>query len=175
MASLAGSYFTFTLPYMVRMEIKARHSQAALQVVQLAQLNLRTSQSQPQSSEQGAFLAGKFNLDHPEVLVTTMLDIPGYEIVEIYGTVFGITMRSRNMSEDLIGGELKALSKNIETARVNAVDRMVGHAIGLHANAIVAMRFDTSVSGLHGDSIAVTAYGTACKVRRKENAGAATA
>ncbi|EJD42919.1 DUF74-domain-containing protein [Auricularia subglabra TFB-10046 SS5] len=106
-----------------------------------------------------------------------MNDLPGYEVVEIYGTVFGITVRSRNMFKNigaglksLVGGELKALSKNIETARVTAVDRLVGHAMGMHANAIIAMRFDTSTSGASGDSIAVTAYGTACKVRRKETA-----
>ena len=66
----------------------------------------------------------------------------GYEIVEVYGTMFGITVRSRNFFQNfgaalksLVGGELKALSKNVETARVSAVDRLVGHAIEKHANA----------------------------------------
>ncbi|KZV80897.1 DUF74-domain-containing protein [Exidia glandulosa HHB12029] len=129
-----------------------------------------------------ASAAGTFNTGHPEVLVTTMNDIPGYEVLEIYGTIFGITVRSRNVFanigaglKSLVGGELKALSRNIETARVSAVDRLVGHAMGLHANAnsslnvsvpVIAMRFDTSNGGADGNQIAVTAYGTACRIRK---------
>ncbi|EJD42922.1 DUF74-domain-containing protein [Auricularia subglabra TFB-10046 SS5] len=114
--------------------------------------------------------SGRFNAGQPEVLVSTMNDLPGYEVVELYGTVFGITVRSRNVLQNmgaglksLVGGELKALSKNVEAARVSAVDRLVGHAMGMNANAVIAMRFDTSL----GDSIDMTAYGTACRVRKK--------
>ncbi|KZV80896.1 hypothetical protein EXIGLDRAFT_780393 [Exidia glandulosa HHB12029] len=60
----------------------------------------------------------------------------GYEILEIYGTIFGITVRSRNVfanigaiMKTIVGGELKALSKNIETSRVSGVDRLVAHAV----------------------------------------------
>lgn len=41
------------------------------------------------------------------------------------------------------GGELKALTKNMETSRDTAVDRMVGMALGKGADAVIAMRYDS--------------------------------
>ncbi|KAH7107865.1 DUF74-domain-containing protein [Auriculariales sp. MPI-PUGE-AT-0066] len=133
-----------------------------------------STKPQGEDNAEGAWsMAGTLNQSHPEVLVTTMFDVPGYEIMEVYGTMFGITVRSRNFFQNvgaalksLVGGELKALSKNIESARISAVDRLVGHAMSTGANAIVAMRFDCSTGGQYGDQIAVTAYGTACKIRK---------
>ena len=51
------------------------------------------------------------------MIVTTMNDIPGYEIDEVYGEVFGLTVRSRNLGsqfgaslKSMLGGELKGLT-----------------------------------------------------------------
>ena len=56
------------------------------------------------------------------MIVTTMNDIPGYAVDEVYGEVFGLTVRSRNMFSNLgagfkamAGGELKGLSKSAVT------------------------------------------------------------
>jgi len=131
---------------------------------------------------QAAGLATMVNSSHPEVMVVTTNDLPGHEVVEIYGAVFGLTVRSRNLIKNigadlksLVGGELGALSNNMEQARLDAVDRLVGHAMGLHANAgasrpkplavdrliqfklVLALRFDVTTSGAGGSNIAVTA------------------
>ncbi|KAH7107866.1 DUF74-domain-containing protein [Auriculariales sp. MPI-PUGE-AT-0066] len=131
------------------------------------------SQVHAEHNPQAVEAATTVNQAHPEVVVTTMNDLPGYEVTEIYGAVFGLTVRSRNVFKNmgadfksLVGGELGALSNNLQTARLDAVDRLVGHALSLHANAILALRFDSSTGGAGGNQIAVTAYGTAVKVRK---------
>jgi uncharacterized protein YbjQ (UPF0145 family) len=89
-----------------------------------------------------------------EVLITTMNDIPGYEIDEVYGEVFGLTVRSRNLGSQLgagfksmVGGELKGMTKALVDSREQVIGRMTEAAEGKGANAIIAMRFDTSEMG----------------------------
>ena len=55
------------------------------------------------------------------MLITTMNDIPGYTIDEVYGEVFGLTVRSRNIGsqmgaglKSILGGELKGMTKALE-------------------------------------------------------------
>ena len=94
------------------------------------------------------------------MLITTMNDIPGYTIDEVYGEVFGLTVRSRNIGsqigaglKSLLGGELKGMTKALVDSRGEVTQRMVEEAEAKGANAIVAMRFDTSEMGgeLDGD------------------------
>ena len=103
------------------------------------------------------------------MLITTMNDIPGYAIDEVYGEVFGLTVRSRNVGsqigaafKSLAGGELKGMTKNLESSRQEAIDRLIAAAAGHGANAIVAMRFDTTEMG--DTWTEVCAYGTACRI-----------
>ena len=100
------------------------------------------------------------------VLITTMNDIPGYAIDEVYGEVFGLTVRSRNIGsqfgaglKSLLGGELKGMTKALVDSRGEVTQRMVEEAELKGANAIVAMRFDTSEMGANWTEIC--AYGTA--------------
>ena len=105
------------------------------------------------------------------MLITTANDLPGYEIVETIGEVFGLTVRSRNIGSQLgaglksiVGGELKGMTKALVDSRQQVIDRMVEEAASKGADAIVAMRFDTSEMG--GNWTEICAYGTAVRARR---------
>lgn len=106
------------------------------------------------------------------MLISTANDLPGYEITEVLGEVFGLTVRSRNAFSQFgaglksaFGGELKGMTKNLITSRHEAVNRMVAEAEQRGGNAIVAMRFDTSEMGDVWTEIA--AYGTAVKAHKR--------
>ena len=105
------------------------------------------------------------------MLITTMNDIPGYEVDEVFGEVFGLTVRSRNIGSQLgaglksiLGGELKGMTKALVDSRQQVTERMVEEAEAKGANAIVAMRFDTSEMGETWTEIC--AYGTAVRIAR---------
>ena len=105
------------------------------------------------------------------MIVTTMNDIPGYEVDEVYGEVMGLTVRSRNIGsqigagfKSMIGGELKGMTKALVDSRHEVMDRMQQEAEAKGANAIIAMRFDTSDMG--GNWTEICAYGTAVKVHK---------
>ena len=105
------------------------------------------------------------------MIVTTMNDIPGYEVDEVYGEVMGLTVRSRNLGSQLgagfksmLGGELKGMTKALVDSRQEVMQRMIGEAEAKGANAIIAMRFDTSEMG--GNWTEICAYGTAVRVHK---------
>jgi uncharacterized protein YbjQ (UPF0145 family) len=105
------------------------------------------------------------------MIVTTMNDIPGYEIDEVFGEVMGLTVRSRNIGsqigaqlKSIIGGELKGMTKALADSRSEVIQRMTEEAEAKGANAVVAMRFDTSEMGDTWTEIC--AYGTAVKIAR---------
>ena len=100
-----------------------------------------------------------------------MNDLPGYEIDEVFGEVFGLTVRSRNIGstfgaglKSLVGGELKGMTKMLASGRSDATDRLVAEAEAKGANAIIAFRFDTSELGSTWTEIC--AYGTAVNARK---------
>ena len=104
------------------------------------------------------------------MLITTTNDVAGHEIDEVYGEVFGLTVRSRNFGsqfgaglKSLVGGELKGMTKALVESREQVIERMVEEAQARGANAIVAMRFDTSEMG--GTWTEICAYGTAVRIR----------
>ncbi|MGK5113188.1 MULTISPECIES: YbjQ family protein [unclassified Geodermatophilus] len=105
------------------------------------------------------------------VLITTTNEVPGHRIEEVYGEVFGLTVRSRHAGsqlgaamKSLAGGELRGLTKNLEESRQEALERLVGAAEAKGADAVVAMRFDTTEMGSTWTE--VCAYGTACRLTR---------
>ena len=105
------------------------------------------------------------------MIVTTMNDIPGYEIDEVFGEVMGLTVRSRNIGsqigaqlKSIIGGELKGMTTALVDSRKQVMERMVQEAESKGANAIVAMRFDTSEMGAQWTEIC--AYGTAVRAHK---------
>ena len=106
-----------------------------------------------------------------EIVVTTMNDLPGYHVDEVFGEVFGLTVRSRNIGSDigaqlkgLVGGELKGMTTALVDSRKQVMERMIAEAEAKGGNAIIAMRFDTSEMGQNWTEIC--AYGTAVRVKK---------
>jgi uncharacterized protein YbjQ (UPF0145 family) len=105
------------------------------------------------------------------MLITTTNEIPGHQIEEVFGEVFGLTVRSRNVGsqfgaglKSLVGGELKGMTKQLAEGRSHALERLTEEAEAKGANAVVAMRFDASDLG--GSWTEICAYGTAVRVRK---------
>jgi uncharacterized protein YbjQ (UPF0145 family) len=105
------------------------------------------------------------------MIISTMNDLPGYEIEEVFGEVFGLTVRSRNLGsqigaslKSLVGGELKGMTKMLAAGRQDATARLTEEAEAKGANAIIAFRFDTSELGSVWTEIC--AYGTAVRARK---------
>jgi uncharacterized protein YbjQ (UPF0145 family) len=106
-----------------------------------------------------------------EIIITTMNDLPGYEVEEVYGEVFGLIVRSRNAFSNIgatfrtiAGGEVKGYTKLLADSRNHAVERLKDAARERGANAVIAMRFDCNDIGNIMSEVA--AYGTAACVRR---------
>jgi uncharacterized protein YbjQ (UPF0145 family) len=105
------------------------------------------------------------------MIITTTNDLPGYAVEEVFGEVFGLTVRSRNVGsqlgaglKSLVGGELKGMTKALADSRVQVIERLTEEAQSRGGNAILAMRFDTSEMG--GTWTEICAYGTAVRVRK---------
>src|SRR6195952_156385 len=103
------------------------------------------------------------------MIISTMNDLPGHEVAEVIGEVFGLTVRSRNIGsqlgasfKSLVGGELKGMTKLLAEGRDHATERLVEAAEARGANAVLAFRFDTSELGTTWTEIC--AYGTAVRV-----------
>jgi uncharacterized protein YbjQ (UPF0145 family) len=108
-----------------------------------------------------------------DIIVVTTNDIPGYEVVEVYGEVFGLIVRSRNIFSNIgssfrtiFGGESQGLTKLLTDSREMAMERLRNEAADKGANAILAMRFDTG--DIYSVMNEVAAYGTAVKIQKKK-------
>src|SRR5690242_9820885 len=100
------------------------------------------------------------------MLVVTSNDIPGYQILAVYGEVFGVTVRSRNVGagftasfRSIGGGEIPEMTTLLLQSRNEAMGRMIYQAQQRGANAITAMRFDNGE--IAGRWTEICAYGTA--------------
>jgi uncharacterized protein YbjQ (UPF0145 family) len=105
------------------------------------------------------------------MLITTGNDLPGYEITEVIGEVFGLTVRTRHVGsqlgaglKSLVGGELRGMTKMLAEGRQESIRRLVEETEARGGDAVLAMRFDTSEFGSMGTEIC--AYGTAVRTRR---------
>jgi uncharacterized protein YbjQ (UPF0145 family) len=106
------------------------------------------------------------------MLIATTNELPGYAIDEVYGEVFGLTVRSRNAFsqvgaglKSMLGGELKGMTKALVDSRTDVIQRMTEEAEAKGANAVVAMRFDCNeIAGVMSE---VAAYGTAVTIARR--------
>jgi uncharacterized protein YbjQ (UPF0145 family) len=102
----------------------------------------------------------------PQILLSTMNDVPGYRVVRVYGEVFGLTVRSRNVFSNMgagfkamAGGELKGLTKLLHDSRYEALGRLSAEAGARGGNAVLAVRFDCNE--IAGTASEIAAYGTA--------------
>jgi uncharacterized protein YbjQ (UPF0145 family) len=101
--------------------------------------------------------------------VTTGFELSGMKIERELGLTFGLVVRSMGFARS-VGAGLKALRQGevtqytqlLEDSRRHAIDRMIDNARLLGANAVVAMRFDSSEIGQQLTEI--VAYGTAVVV-----------
>jgi uncharacterized protein YbjQ (UPF0145 family) len=103
------------------------------------------------------------------IIVTTDF-IPGKEITEVLGMARGNTVRARAVGKDImamlrnvIGGEVTEYTKMIAESREQALDRMAQNAKEMGANAIVNVRFGTSM--VMKGAAEILAYGTAVVVK----------
>jgi uncharacterized protein YbjQ (UPF0145 family) len=105
-----------------------------------------------------------------KIIVSTTEKVPGKEIVEMLGVVKGNTVRARNIGRDIgaglkniVGGEVKTYTQMTTKSRDEAYNRMVNEAIELGADAVVGMRFTTSMVTTGASEM--LAFGTAVKLR----------
>ena len=103
------------------------------------------------------------------MIVATAPFIAGHRVVETKGQTFGLVVRSRGFSGNLIasirslgGGEIHEYTQLLEDTRRQALDRLVQNATVMGANAIISMRFDSSEIASYMTEI--VAYGTAVVV-----------
>ncbi|MBN9479766.1 MAG: YbjQ family protein [Bordetella sp.] len=103
------------------------------------------------------------------MIVATTNDLAGHRVVRQLGVVRGITVRSRNVISDaiggvqsMIGGKVGVYVKLAEAARQEAYDDLIAHAREIGANAILAMRYDANE--IMPGVTEVLAYGTAVVV-----------
>ena len=102
--------------------------------------------------------------------ITTGLGLTGAVIERDLGLAFGLVVRSMGVAKSfgasftaLRQGEVPQYTRLLEDSRRHAIDRMVENARLLGANAIVAMRFDSSE--ISQQLTEIVAYGTAVVVR----------
>ena len=103
------------------------------------------------------------------MIVSTTATIEGRHITRTLGMVRGNTIRARHIGRDVVavlrnvvGGEVSEYTKLFAEAREQALDRMVEEAQGLGANAVVEVRFSTSM--VMQAAAELLAYGTAVVV-----------
>ncbi|MGP4067287.1 YbjQ family protein [Halobacillus sp. B29] len=99
------------------------------------------------------------------IIVTTDF-IPGYEIKELKGFVRGSTVQSKHIGRDimaglknLVGGEITDYTNMMDQARQQAIGRMVEHGESKGADAVIAVRLETS--SISSSASEIMAYGTA--------------
>ena len=102
-------------------------------------------------------------------LTTTETQLTGYRIMERYGVVRGITVRSRSVVglfgakvQQFFGGNISLLTELCEDTRADAFHQCIQHAEQLGANALVGVRYDATeiMTGVSE----VLCYGTAMRV-----------
>ena len=101
-------------------------------------------------------------------MVTTTEHLPGRDIKEVLGVVFGSCVQTKHFGKDLraagrtlIGGENRSYTELVEEARRVAMKRMLDDAKKLEADAVICMRYATAQT--MGSAAEIIAFGTAVK------------
>ena len=99
--------------------------------------------------------------------------IAGYTIMESLGSVIGNTIRARHLGKDisaalrsLVGGEITEYTGMMAESREQALQRMLDRAKELNADAVVGIRFQTSM--IMQGSAELLVYGTAVKLAQNK-------
>ena len=108
-------------------------------------------------------------MSHTHPRTSTTFDLPGYRIVQSFGVVRGIIVRSRSIFgnigaglQSLIGGNISLYTSLCERTRDDAFNQMIAHAGQLGANAVVGVRYDATE--INAGITEVLCYGTAVYV-----------
>jgi len=102
--------------------------------------------------------------------LSTTNDVAGHSVAETIGIARGSTVRTRNVGNDilaafknLVGGEVAEYTRLQADAREQALQRMIEDAKNLGADAVICVRFQTSV--MMAGASELLAYGTAVKLK----------
>ncbi|MFT6719213.1 MAG: hypothetical protein ACJAY8_001613 [Sphingobacteriales bacterium] len=102
--------------------------------------------------------------------LATTETIVNQEITEVLGIARGSTVRARNIGRDffaglknIVGGEIEEYTKLLAQSREQATERMIHDAVKLGADAIVNVRYTTSM--ITQGTSEILAYGTAVKLK----------
>lgn len=113
-------------------------------------------------------------MSEKDIIVVTTPNLPGYEIVKVFGAIHGLTVRTRGVGgklvagiEGILGGEVTAYTSECEKARRESLSRLVEDARRIGANAILSVDFETA-DILNGTATVFSAYGTAVVVKPVE-------
>ena len=103
------------------------------------------------------------------MLITNTETIPNSKIIEVLGIARGSTVRAKNIGRDIfaglkniIGGEIQEYTKLQADSREQAIQRMIKDAEDMGADAVVNVRFSTSM--VMQGAAEILAYGTAVKL-----------
>jgi uncharacterized protein YbjQ (UPF0145 family) len=103
------------------------------------------------------------------MIVVTTETVPDHQIRTTHGLVRGNTIRARHLGKDvtavlrnIAGGEITEYTKMLAEAREQAIDRMLEEAESLGANAVVGVRFTTSM--VQSGAAEMLCYGTAVTI-----------
>ena len=103
------------------------------------------------------------------MIIVTTFEISGKRIVRTLGLVRGNTIRARHLGKDILailrnlaGGEIHEYTKMLAEAREQSIDRLIEDAEALGANAVVGLRFQTSM--IQSGAAEMLCYGTAVVV-----------
>ncbi len=109
-------------------------------------------------------------MKNEDIILSTTNFIPGREINEVIDIARGSTVRARNIGRDigavfrnLVGGEIPEYTKLMSTAREQAISRMLADAERIGADAVINVRFTTSM--VMQGCAEFLAYGTAVKLK----------
>jgi uncharacterized protein YbjQ (UPF0145 family) len=117
----------------------------------------------------GGSVRDRRHLSGAPFITTTSNALDGYRVVQTFGLVRGITVRSRSIfgtlgavMQQIRGGEISLLTELCERTRADALALAIEHAEALGANAMIALRYDATeiMSGVSE----VLCYGTAVRV-----------
>ena len=108
------------------------------------------------------------------MILSTIETVPKREVIEILGIARGSTVRARNVGRDIfagikniVGGEISEYTKLQAQSREQAMQRMIEDAKSLNADAIVNIRFTTTM--VMQGAAELLAYGTAVKLKKIQN------
>jgi uncharacterized protein YbjQ (UPF0145 family) len=109
-------------------------------------------------------------MNKSKIIMSTTEFIPGREIIEVIDIARGNTVRARHIGRDIVaglrnivGGEVPEYTKLLADSREHAIERMLADAERIGADAVIGVRFVTSM--VNHQSAEILAYGTAVKLK----------